>query len=70
MVLVLSDAHAEDAGPLVDAIAALLERGLVQHAEVVIAFLTTYRDGKAIRVEEFLDPEEAMRALESTESDS
>jgi ketosteroid isomerase-like protein len=33
--------------------------------EVVIAFLTTFRDGQAIRVEEFLDPEEAMRALES-----
>ena len=32
--------------------------------EVEIAFLATYRDGKAIRVEEFLDPEEALRALE------
>ena len=39
MVLVLSEAHAEDAGPLVDAIAAQLDRQLVQHAEVVIAFL-------------------------------
>ena len=33
--------------------------------EVEIAFLATYRDGKAIRVEEFLDPEEAFRALEA-----
>jgi ketosteroid isomerase-like protein len=33
--------------------------------EVEIAFLTTFRDGKAVRVEEFLDPAEAMRALES-----
>jgi len=33
--------------------------------EVEIAFLATYRDGKAIRVEEFLDPEEALRALEA-----
>ncbi len=33
--------------------------------EVVIAFLTTFRDGRAVRVEEFLDPEEAMRALEA-----
>src|SRR5260370_38141384 len=39
MVLVLSHAHAEDAGPLVGGIAALLDRGLVQHAEVVNAFL-------------------------------
>jgi len=31
--------------------------------EVEIAFLTTFRDGKAIRVEEFMDPDEAMRAL-------
>jgi ketosteroid isomerase-like protein len=35
--------------------------------EVEIAFLTTFRDGKAIRVEEFLDPDEAMRALESSQ---
>jgi ketosteroid isomerase-like protein len=33
--------------------------------EVEIAFLTTFQDGKAVRVEEFLDPAEAMRALES-----
>lgn len=33
--------------------------------EVEIAFLTTFRDGKTIRVEEFLDPDEALRALES-----
>lgn len=33
--------------------------------EVEIAFLTTFRDGRAVRVEEFLDPDEAMRALES-----
>ena len=33
--------------------------------EVEIAFLTTFRDGKAIRVEEFLNPDEALRALES-----
>lgn len=33
--------------------------------EVEIAFLTAFRDGKAIRVEEFLDPDEALRALES-----
>jgi ketosteroid isomerase-like protein len=32
--------------------------------EVEIAFLTTFLDGKAIRVEEFLDPDEALRALE------
>ena len=38
--------------------------------EVEIAFLTTFRDGKAIRVEEFLDPDEALRALEGTEQDS
>jgi len=38
--------------------------------EVEIAFLTTFRDGKAIRVEEFMDPAEAMRALESTPNDS
>jgi ketosteroid isomerase-like protein len=38
--------------------------------EVEIAFLTTFRDGKAIRVEEFLDPDEALRALESPASDS
>ena len=31
--------------------------------EVEIAFLTTFRDGQAVRVEEFLDPDEAMRAL-------
>jgi ketosteroid isomerase-like protein len=34
--------------------------------EVEIAFLTTFHDGKAVRVEEFLDPAEAMRALESS----
>jgi ketosteroid isomerase-like protein len=33
--------------------------------EVEIAFLTAFRDGRAIRVEEFLDPDEALRALES-----
>ena len=33
--------------------------------EVEIALLTTFRDGRAIRVEEFLDPDEAMRALEA-----
>jgi uncharacterized protein len=33
--------------------------------EVEIAVLTTFRNGRAIRVEEFLDPNEAMRALES-----
>ena len=33
--------------------------------EVEIAFLTTFRDGKAVRVEEFLDPAEALRAMES-----
>jgi ketosteroid isomerase-like protein len=33
--------------------------------EVEIAFLTTFRGGKAVRVEEFLDPAEALRALES-----
>jgi ketosteroid isomerase-like protein len=33
--------------------------------EVEIAFLTTCRDSKAVRVEEFLDPQEAMRALDS-----
>jgi len=38
--------------------------------EVDIAFLDTFRDGKAIRIEEFLDPEEAMRALESRPSDA
>jgi ketosteroid isomerase-like protein len=38
--------------------------------EVEIALLTTFRDGKAIRVEEFLDPDEALRALESTSDDS
>ena len=38
--------------------------------EVEIAFLTTFRDGKAVRVEEFLDPDEAMRALESDSDDS
>jgi ketosteroid isomerase-like protein len=31
--------------------------------EVEIAFLTTFDDGKAVRVEEFLDPAEALRAL-------
>jgi ketosteroid isomerase-like protein len=34
--------------------------------EVEIAFLTTFRDGKAMRVEEFLDPDEALRALQSS----
>ena len=38
--------------------------------EVEIAFLTTVRDGSAVRVEEFLDPDEAMRALESESDDS
>jgi ketosteroid isomerase-like protein len=38
--------------------------------EVEIAFLITLRDGRAIRVEEFLDPDEAMRALESDSEDS
>jgi ketosteroid isomerase-like protein len=38
--------------------------------EVEIAFLTTFRDGQAIRVEEFLDPDEALRALESGNGDS
>jgi ketosteroid isomerase-like protein len=33
--------------------------------EVEIAFLQTFRDGLIIRVEEFLDADEAMRALES-----
>ena len=33
--------------------------------EVEIAFLTTFRHGKAIRVEEFLDPAEALRVLEA-----
>jgi ketosteroid isomerase-like protein len=32
--------------------------------EVEIAFLSTFRDGKTIRVEEFLDPDEALRAIE------
>jgi len=35
--------------------------------EVEIAFLTIFRDGQAIRVEEFLDPEEALRALSTTD---
>lgn len=38
--------------------------------EVEIAFLTTFRDGKATRVEEFLDPDEALRALEFPDADS
>jgi len=38
--------------------------------EVEIAFLTTFRAGKAIRVEEFLDPDEALRVLESPADDS
>ena len=33
--------------------------------EVEIAILTTFRDGKAVRVEEFLDPDEALKALEA-----
>lgn len=33
--------------------------------EVEIALLTTFRDGRAVRVEEFLDPAEAMRAFEA-----
>jgi ketosteroid isomerase-like protein len=31
--------------------------------EVPIAFVSVLRDGKAIRVEEFLDPSEALRSL-------
>ena len=37
--------------------------------EVEIAFLTTFRDGQAIRVEEFLDRDEAMTALETDTGD-
>jgi ketosteroid isomerase-like protein len=37
--------------------------------EVEIAFLTTFSEGKAVRVEEFLDPSEALRALESQPDD-
>jgi ketosteroid isomerase-like protein len=38
--------------------------------EVEIALLTTFRGGKAVRVEEFLDPDEALRALEADSHDS
>jgi uncharacterized protein len=38
--------------------------------EVELALLTTFRDGKPARVEEFLDPGEALRAVESTPNDS
>ena len=31
--------------------------------EVEIAFLTTYRGGRAVRVEEFLDADEATRPI-------
>jgi ketosteroid isomerase-like protein len=37
--------------------------------EVEIAFLTTFRNGQAIRVEEFLDRDEAMTALETDTGD-
>jgi ketosteroid isomerase-like protein len=38
--------------------------------EVEVAFLTTLRDGKAIRVEEFLNADEALRALEGDPTDA
>jgi ketosteroid isomerase-like protein len=31
--------------------------------EVRMAMITTFRDGKPLRTEEFLDPDEARRAL-------
>ena len=36
--------------------------------EVEVAFLTTFRESKAIRVEEFLNADEALRAMESDDS--
>jgi ketosteroid isomerase-like protein len=56
-----------EAGDSVVTVCGLRGKGAESGAdvEVEIAFLTTFRDGKAIRVEEFLDPDEAMRALDS-----
>jgi ketosteroid isomerase-like protein len=56
-----------EAGDSVVTVCGLRGKGAESGAdvEVEIAFLTTFRDGKAIRVEEFLDLDEAMRALDS-----
>jgi uncharacterized protein len=56
-----------ESGDSIVAVCRIRGRGTESGAdvEVEIAFLTTFRDGKAVRVEEFLDPDEAMRALEA-----
>lgn len=61
-----------EAGDLVMTVCRLRGKGAESGAdvEVDLALLTTFRDGKAIRVEEFLNPDEALRALESGSGDS
>ena len=62
----------EEKGADVVTVCRLRGQGAESGADVVveIAFLATFRDGKAIRVEEFLNPDEALRALESARSGS
>jgi len=71
----LDDMHLDvlsiaEAGDSVVAVCRIRGKGSESGAdvEVEIAFLATYRDGKAVRIEEFLDSEEAMRALESPDA--
>jgi ketosteroid isomerase-like protein len=61
-----------ESGDIVVAVCRLHGKGEESGAdvEVEIAFLTTFREGKAIRVEEFLNPDEALRVLESPADDS
>jgi ketosteroid isomerase-like protein len=56
----------EESGDEVVTVCRLRGRGTGSGAdvEVEIAFLTTFRNGRAVRVEEFLNPDEALRALE------
>lgn len=61
-----------ESGDVVVAVCRISGKGSESGAdvEVEIAFLTTFRDGKAIRVEEFLDAEEAIRAISTADSES
>ncbi len=65
---VLRDVHVEysevrDLGDRIVAIGAIRSRGEVSGAETVspLAYLIHYREGKAIRVQSYFDPEEALR---------
>ena len=61
-----------EAGDSVVAVCRISGKGAESGAdvEVEIAFLITFRTGKATRVEEFTNPDEALRALEDDAADT